>query len=124
MSATVLVVEDDEMVAQVIQVGLEAQHFTVLHAATPEAGVAAAGQSRPDLVLLGVSRLESGGWDALERMRTDAAIADVPVIVMSPRTLPADEVRGYSLGVTGYLSKPFSAEELLETVREALPATA
>lgn len=57
-------------------------------------------------------------------MRSEANIAEVPVILMSSRTLPADQVRGYSLGVTGYLSKPFSAEELLETVREALPATA
>lgn len=61
MSATVLVVEDDEMVAEVIQLGLEAQHFTVVHAPTPEAGVAAATQARPDLVLLGVSRLDTGG---------------------------------------------------------------
>lgn len=122
MSATVLVVEDDEMVADVVRLGLGAQDFHVVHAANPEAGVAAAAQQRPDVVLLAVTRLETGGWEALARMHDEAGIGDVPIIVMSPRTLPADEVRGYSLGVTAYLTKPFTAEELISAVRGALPA--
>ena len=124
MGATVLVVEDDEMVAEVVRVGLGAEDFNVVHAANPQAGVAAAVQERPDLVLLDVTRVETGGWDALARMRHEADIDDVPIIVMSPRTLPADEVRGYSLGVTAYLTKPFTAEELISAVRDALPSPA
>lgn len=124
MGATVLVVEDDEMVAEVVRVGLGAEDFNVVHAANPQAGVAAAVQKRPDLVLLDVTRVETGGWDALARMRQEADIDDVPIIVMSPRTLPADEVRGYSLGVTAYLTKPFTAEELISAVRDALPSPA
>lgn len=120
MTATVLVVEDDEMVAEVVRVGLTAQDFSVVHAATPEAGLASAAQQVPDLVLLDVSRVETGGWDALEQMRGEAGMADVPIIVMTPRALPADQVRGYSLGVTTYLTKPFTVEELLAAVDDAL----
>lgn len=119
MRATVLVVEDDEMVAEVVRVGLSTRDYQVVHAPTPEAGVAAAAAQRPDLVLLDVTRLETAGWEALERMR-NAGMDDVPIVVMSPRTLPADEVRGYSLGVTAYLTKPFTGEELLAAVRDAL----
>ncbi len=121
MSATVLVVEDDEMVAEVVRVGLAADGLTVVHAATAEAGVAAAGQQRPDLVLLDVSKVETAGWDALARMRDESGLTDVPIIVMSPRTLPADQERGYGLGVTAYLTKPFTVEELLSRVHDALP---
>lgn len=122
MSTTVLVVEDDEMVAEVVRVGLTAHDYRVVHAANPEAGVAVATQQRPDLVLLDVTRLETGGWEALESIRAEAALTDVPVVVMSPRTLPADQVRGDSLGVTAYLTKPFTVEELVSVVRDALPA--
>lgn len=121
MSTTVLVVEDDEMVAEVVRVGLTAHDYAVVHASTPEAGVAVAAQQRPDLVLLDVTRLETGGWEALASIRNEAGLDDVPIIVMSPRTLPADQVRGYSLGVTAYLTKPFTVEELLASVREAVP---
>ena len=108
------------MVAEVVRVGLEAERYTVLHAATPEAGIAVAAQQRLDVVLLGISRLETAGWDALARMRDDAGLGSVPVILMSPRTLPADEVRGYGLGVAAYVQKPFTAEEIVEAVRDVI----
>ena len=120
MATTVLVVEDDEMVADVVRINLEAEGFTVVHAPNGAAGLAAIAQQCPDLVLLDVMMPEVDGWTVLTRLRDDPATAKLPVIMLSAKAMPADQVRGYNLGANGYLPKPFSAPDLIEKVRHVL----
>lgn len=120
MATTVLVVEDDEMVADVMRVNLEAEGFTVVHAPNGAAGLAAVEQERPDLVILDVMMPEVDGWTVLTRLRDNPRTANLPVIMLSAKSMPADQVRGYNLGANGYLPKPFEAAELMEKVRDVL----
>lgn len=120
MTHKILVVEDDEMVAEVVRVNLEADGYEVIHAANGSAGLAAVSQQIPDLIVLDVMMPEVDGWTVLTRLRDDAATRHLPVIMLSAKAMPADQVRGYNLGATAYLTKPFSAPELSEKVRQVL----
>ena len=123
MSQTVLVVDDDEMVAEVVRVNLAADGFEVLHAPNGEAALAAVAEHRPDLVVLDVLMPEMDGWTVLSRLRDDPQSAALPVIMLTAKTMPADQVRGYNLGADGYVTKPFSADELMAKVHEILSGT-
>ena len=120
MAITVLVVEDDEMVADVVRINLESEGFTVVHAPNGAAGLAAIAQDPPDLVLLDVMMPEVDGWTVLTRLRDEPATAKLPVIMLTAKAMPADQVRGYNLGANGYLPKPFAAPDLIEKVRHVL----
>jgi DNA-binding response OmpR family regulator len=120
LAATVLVVEDDEMVADVVRVNLEAEGFEVVHAPNGAAGLAAIAQRRPDLVLLDVMMPEIDGWAVLTQLREDQATRDLPVIMLTAKAMPADQVRGYNLGADGYVPKPFASADLIEKVHHVL----
>ena len=120
MAGIVLVVEDDEMVADVVRINLSAHGFEVVHAPNGAAGLAAIAQQRPDLVLLDVMMPEVDGWTMLTRLRETADTASLPVVMLTAKTMPADQVRGYNLGANGYLTKPFSSADLLSKVQEVL----
>lgn len=124
MGTIVLVVEDDEMVADVIRVNLEAEGFEVVHALNGAAGLAAVAQHHPDLVVLDVMMPEIDGWTVLTRLRDDPMTKDLPVIMLSARVMPADQVRGYNLGANAYVPKPFTSDELMEKVRHVLEDSA
>ena len=120
MSATVLVIEDDEMVAEVVTIALTAEGYRVVHADTVQAGLASAEQQPPDVVVVDLGLANADGGETVAHLRTSSGGAEVPVIVMASRAMPADRVRGYNLGASAYLAKPFTAEELSEKVREAI----
>ena len=120
MAHSILLVEDDEMVAEVVRINLEAEGYTVVHAPNGAAGLAVIAQSAPDLVILDVMIPEVDGWAVLTRLRDEAATRSLPVIMLSAKAMPADQVRAYNLGATAYLTKPFSAEELVEKVAVVL----
>lgn len=120
MAQSILLVEDDEMVADVVRINLEAEGYDVVHAPNGAAGLAVIAQTPPDLVILDVMMPEIDGWTVLTRLRDDAATRSLPVIMLSAKAMPADQVRGYNLGATAYLPKPFSATELVERVTQVL----
>lgn len=120
MGHRVLVVEDDEMVAEVVRVNLEAEGLTVVHVTNGPAGLNEIARERPDLVLLDVMIPEMDGWAVLSKLRGQADTEKLPVVMLTAKSMPADQVRGYQLGASGYITKPFSVSELLEKVRHAL----
>ena len=122
VATTVLVIEDDEMVTEVVRIALTADGYQVLHAPSGEAGFATLADHAVDLVLLDLVLSEGNGLDVLMRLREGKDAASLPVIVLASRAMPADEVRGEELGATSYLNKPFTAAELSEKVRAALAA--
>jgi two-component system, OmpR family, phosphate regulon response regulator PhoB len=124
VAITVLVVEDDELVADVVRINLEAEGFTVVHAPNGAAALATIAQQRPDLVLLDVMMPEIDGWTVLTRLRDDPQTAKLPVIMLTAKSMPADQVRGYNLGANGYVPKPFAAPDLVEKVRAVLADSA
>jgi CheY-like chemotaxis protein len=114
---TVLVVEDNRDMVQLIARFLADQPYTVLSAASVETGLQLAERARPDLVLLDVMMPHKDGWDALQHLRHHPATGAIPVVVCS---VLAEERLAGALGAVAYLRKPVTRSALLQAIELAL----
>ena len=115
-----LVVEDDEMVADVVRISLALEGYEVTHVTNADAALAMIEQTPPDLILLDIMLPEIDGWEVLKQVRSHPDAGDIPIIVLTARSAPTDQDRGLSLGASAYVTKPFAPDELVATVREVL----
>jgi DNA-binding response OmpR family regulator len=114
---TVLVVEDEAPIAEAVAARLESEGFSVAIAPDGPTGVSACEELRPDLVVLD---LMLPGLDGLEVCRRIQAERPVPVLVLTARDTEADLLVGLAVGADDYLTKPFSARELVARVHALL----
>lgn len=113
----VLVIEDEEPLADSIKYNLELEGYGVDIAHGGNAGLRKFKQGNPSLVLLDVMLPEISGLDLCRMMRGES---DVPIIMITARDSEADKVTGLELGADDYVTKPFSMRELLARVRANL----
>jgi two-component system, OmpR family, phosphate regulon response regulator PhoB len=116
-AGTVLVVDDEPMVREVVARYLELDGFGVHEAADGAEAVGWLASHRPDLVVLDVMLPGTDGLSILRHLR---ATGDVPVILLTARAEEVDRVLGLELGADDYVVKPFSARELVARVRSVL----
>lgn len=116
----VLVVDDEPDVLVLCEVNLELEGFAVRTASDGREALVAVAAERPDVILLDVKLPHLDGFAALERLQADPATADIPVILLTARTLPGDQIRGWKGGAADYLTKPFDPSVLVATVRQTL----
>ena len=114
----ILVVEDNEDLADGIRHNLELEGYAVEVAGTGTAAVQAVRRGAPDLMILDVMLPELNGFQVLKSVRSDGH--RFPVILLTARGEEADRVRGFQLDADQYVTKPFSLVELLERVRALL----
>jgi DNA-binding response OmpR family regulator len=114
----VLVVEDDDQIAELVTLYLEREGLAVVRARDGYGGVAAAAECRPALVIVDIGL--PGGIDGLEVCRRLRADGPVPILVLTARGDEADRVRGFELGADDYVTKPFSPRELVARVQAIL----
>jgi DNA-binding response OmpR family regulator len=107
---SVLVIEDEEDIRQLLRTLLEREGFDVTEASQGRDGVRLFHQKHPDLVILDVGLPDLDGWQVLERIRD---MSDVPVLMLTAMSAERDKVRGLNAGADDYLTKPFSRVELL-----------
>jgi PAS domain S-box-containing protein len=110
-----LVVEDDIQSADLIRLHLEAEGFTVLHAASAETALALAVQQPLSLITLDIMLPNMDGWEFLGRLKQVAALVCIPVVIIS---IVADRNRGFALGAAAVMQKPMSRQELSESLVE------
>jgi DNA-binding response OmpR family regulator len=111
----VLVIEDDDAIAEPLVRGLEREGFTVTRASTGTDGlVAAETRPAPELVLLDLGLPDIDGYEVCRRIR---AASEVPIIVVTARGDEVDRVIGLELGADDYLVKPFGFRELVARIR-------
>jgi two-component system response regulator RegX3 len=113
----VLLVEDEEGLADSVRYALETEGFEVVTAGTGLAGLEAARSSRPDIVVLDLMLPEMSGLDVCRQIRSSS---DVPIIMLTAKDSEADTVSGLELGADDYMTKPFSMRELIARVRAQL----
>ena len=113
----VLVVEDDEEIAQVLQRSLRLDGYEVRLAADGEAALDAAAAYRPDLVILDLGLPRLDGMEVARRLR---AADDVPILMLTARDALEARVEGLDAGADDYLVKPFERQELLARLRALL----
>ena len=111
---TILVVEDDDAVRNLIQTTLDAGGFAHTSETTGRGAIAAAATSAPDVVLLDLGLPDI---DGIEVVRAIRAWSLVPIIVVSARSEDADKIGALDAGADDYLTKPFSVGELLARIR-------
>jgi len=116
-SPRILVIDDEEQIRRALRSILQARHYTVDLAATGAAGLEAAVDTTPDLIVLDLSLPDMSGLVVCEELR---AWYEGPIVVLSVRDADADKIAALDLGADDYLTKPFSAGELLARIRAHL----
>jgi DNA-binding response OmpR family regulator len=114
---TVLVVDDEDIVREVVCTYLEREGYTTLQASAGRAAVDLIESERPDLIVLDVMLPEIDGYSILAELRKRG---DIPVILLTARTEETDRLLGLELGADDYVVKPFSPRELAARVRTVL----
>ena len=120
MAANILVVEDEPGIQEVLKfnLGLHGHHITL--ASSGEEALAALGGALPDMILLDWMLPGMSGIELARRMRQDARLKNVPIIMLTARTEEADKVMGLETGADDYLTKPFSPKELNARIKAVL----
>lgn len=113
-----LVIDDDPAVTSLLKRGLSYEGFAVETAATGQEGLARARENPPDLVILDRMMPGLDGLEVLRRLR--AADEHLPVLLLTGKDAPADQVQGLETGADDYVTKPFPFEVLLARLRSLL----
>jgi two-component system, OmpR family, KDP operon response regulator KdpE len=113
----VLVVEDDQGIRDVLRVLLGTENYRVVEAQTAERAQVEARSHKPDLMLVDLGLPDGSGLEVIRRVREWSSL---PVIVLSARTMEEQKIAALDAGADDYITKPFSAPELLARVRAAL----
>jgi CheY-like chemotaxis protein len=123
---TVLIIEDEPDAAELFAEMMRVSGFRVRKTSSSAPAINMMTAEKPDVVLLDIMMPEISGLDILRQMRRDPALADIPVIVVSAKGMPADIKMGLEAGASTYLTKPVGFLELKEAVDRALgnPSTA
>jgi len=117
---TIIIVEDDEDIADSIRYNLEREGFRVRVAATGEDALDVIVDRPPDLVLLDLNLPQMSGLEICRRLRAEAGTSQVPILMLTARTEESDKVLGLNLGADDYITKPFGMRELMARVKALL----
>ena len=113
MNTLILVVDDNQDNVNIAREILLSRGFEVRVAYNGPSALASVEQQRPDLVLLDVMMPQMSGMEVLDRLRANPATAGVPVILVTAKDQDEDLLAGYKYGADYYITKPFSAKQLL-----------
>jgi len=117
---TVVIVEDDEDIADSIRYNLEREGFRVRVAATGENALEVIIDRPPSLVLLDLNLPQMSGLEICRRLRAEATTSRVPILMLTARADESDKVLGLNLGADDYITKPFGMRELIARVKALL----
>jgi len=117
MAETILVIEDDESLAQLVQLLLRRTGYNVLVANRGDAGIEIVRHNIPDLILLDILMPDMDGWHVYEELRR---ITDTPIIFLTALGNEHNITYGLGLGADDYITKPFGYNELITRVKAAL----
>ena len=115
--ATVLVVDDEPRYRELLDMNLTRRGYRVRHAVDGLGALNAVEAEEPSLVVLDLKLPDMDGYEVCRRIR---AYSRVPIIMLTARAEPAEKVRGLAVGADDYVTKPFSADELLARVEAVL----
>jgi DNA-binding response OmpR family regulator len=117
MTQTILVVDDENKLRQMIRVYLEQEGYRVVEASNGREAIYVARYEKPDLIILDIMMPEMSGYDF---MRTFSKESQIPVIMLTAKVEDQDKILGLELGADDYVTKPFNVRELIARVRAVL----
>ena len=119
---SVLVVEDEKNIVDILRFNLERKGYRVLEACDGEEGLRRAREEKPDLILLDIMLPRMNGFDVCAALRGDGD--GVPILLLTAREEEDDKVRGLEMGADDYITKPFSMREVIARVEANIRRTA
>jgi DNA-binding response OmpR family regulator len=119
--ATVLIVDDEQPIVELVRFTLEDEQVRVVEAGDGLEALEAAREHRPDLVFLDVQMPRLDGFEVCRRLRRDPELGGSKIVMLTAASQEADRVRGREAGADDYLTKPFSPLKLLSLVQALLP---
>ena len=120
---TVLIVDDEPNIVQLVRITLEDSRVQVLEAADGTTALDRAAAFRPDLVLLDIDLPDLSGLEVCRRLKEDADLAKMKIVMLTAAAQREDVARGLAAGADEYLTKPFSPVRLLSLVEQLMPHT-
>jgi len=120
MAFTILVVDDEPDVIEIVRFRLEKDGYTVLSAEDGRAGLTAAIEKSPDLVVLDVMMPGLDGFEVLFQMKNHPKTKDTPVVMLTAKTDMSSISKGWGMDVDNYVTKPFNVDDLAKTVHNVL----
>ncbi|MES3007200.1 MAG: winged helix-turn-helix domain-containing protein [Pseudomonadota bacterium] len=115
--STILIIDDEPQIRRFLRIGLTAQHYEVVEAATAKEGLAQAVLCSPRLIILDLGLPDQDGQETLQRLREFYV---GPLIVLSVRDREVEKVKALDSGANDYVVKPFGIQELLARIRALL----
>ena len=112
----VLVVDDEPDVLLLCRLNLQQRGHELLEAADGSTALEIARELHPDVIVLDLMLPGISGYDVLEALQRDSETTDIPVLVLTAKSLRADRERSHGLGASAFLTKPFLPNELCEMV--------
>ncbi|MBH0057641.1 response regulator [Pseudoalteromonas sp. SWXJZ94C] len=116
MAKLVLAIDDDKYVHHIIEESL-AGFCKVIHAKDGDEGLRLTNKYNPDIILLDIEMPGKSGYEVCQIIKENESTKDIPVMFLSSKVELADRVKGYSVGASDYITKPFNAEELMARIK-------
>ena len=117
---TILIIEDDSDIIEIIQYSFEREGYRVLTATNGEKGIEAARARRPALIILDLMLPGVDGIEVTKRLRSDVETRNIPIVILTAKGEESDIVLGLGVGADDYVTKPFSPKELLARITAVL----
>jgi len=117
---TILIVDDEEDILELIKFNLKGEGYNILQAMTGEEAIKIAKQSGPDLIVLDLMLPGIDGLEVTRYLKNNNATMDIPIVMLTAKGEESDIVAGLELGANDYISKPFSPRELVARIRAIL----
>jgi DNA-binding response OmpR family regulator len=118
MSKKILIVEDTPDLLQSITEFLEMEGYQITGCLSGKSALAVLKEAKPDLIITDLSMPDMDGFQFIENLREDKTLDSIPVAIFSARPAHENQAKAISFGVTKYIKKPCSPEELLTTLEE------
>ena len=116
----VLVIDDEVSLLETTAYVLKDRGYDVLTAASGAAGFKLANSGKPNLIILDVNMPGIDGWEALKMLKANAKTKDIPVLMLTTKSMISDVNFAFALGATGYLTKPLNVSRLEIKVKELI----
>ena len=117
---TVLVIDDEGNIIEVVRLGLRYEGFHVESASDGEQGITAAQRINPDIIILDLGLPDMDGVEVCQRLRANPTTRDIPILMLTARDELQDRINGLESGADDYLTKPYEFDELVARIRAIL----
>jgi CheY-like chemotaxis protein len=120
MSKRILTVDDSKVMRMMIKNALKDSGFEILEASCGQEGIESAAKNQPDLIILDITMPDLNGIEVLEHLRKSSSNSKTPVIMLTAESDEKTVQRASSLGVSGYIAKPFTIDRVTKAVAQVL----